>query len=285
MNKTPCEKLGYKVGDKFVVIRTNETAASRAGDIIKLTSDDGSLQPGFKIVGSGVACWPSLDDIAKIDSDGWIEWKGGEMPVERGTLVDVKYRDGKETVGVTAGIYDDDINFKKKGGCNRCATYWFRHWHPDAKAAEIVAYRLHHEEGTTVDEPDCQLKPYPTLDDLMHAWQKAKAKADTSRNILKLAEQDEADARKALDDALRAAGWGDAQQDEPLNITDWRDLKVGDIIWWSGDENFHSGEYTVDFHEGRGYCGDYPFAIRNEYGAGEWVDVDKEQFCFIRRPA
>ncbi|EOV3349204.1 hypothetical protein ACONGJ_003563, partial [Edwardsiella piscicida] len=265
MNKTPCENVGYEVGDDFVVLRTNEASGAYAGDILKLTNDDGSLQPTFKHVGSGVACWPRLEDVAKIDSDGWIEWKGGEMPVGRGTLVDVKYRDGKGTIGVSAGIHHRSTDYRCKAGCSRSAKDW-EHYQC---AADIVAYRLHQEDGKTVDEPDCQLKPYPTLDDLMHAWQKAKANADTSRNILKLAEQDEADARKALDDALRAAGWSDDAQ--PLNITDWRDLKVGDIVWWSGGDNFEAGEYRVDYVDPSNSCDCCPFRVIAEGRFEPWV--------------
>ena len=29
-------------------------------------------------------------------NDGWIEWGGGECPVEEGTLVDVRFRDGDD---------------------------------------------------------------------------------------------------------------------------------------------------------------------------------------------
>ncbi|WP_050978604.1 hypothetical protein [Edwardsiella tarda] len=276
MSKTPCEKLGYEVGDKFVVVREGNRSIAEVGDVLTLEFDDGSDRPHCGVEGSCCRIlFPQIDDIAKIDADGWIEWKGGEMPVARGTLVDVKCRDGKETVGVSAGIHHLSTDYRRKAGCSRSAKDW-EHYQCDA---DIVAYRLHQEEKPELEQV------VPTLDSLLHAWQKAKANADTSRNILKLAEQDEAAARKALDDALRAAGWGDAKQDELLNITDWRDLKVGDIIWWSGDENFDSGEYTVDDKEWRHYCGDYPFAIRNEYGAGEWVDTDEEQWCFIRRPS
>lgn len=38
-----------------------------------------------------------------VDSEGWIQWNGGEMPVEKGTLIDVKYRDGKINFHVEAG--------------------------------------------------------------------------------------------------------------------------------------------------------------------------------------
>ena len=39
-----------------------------------------------------------------VDSEGWIKWNGGEMPVEKGTLIDVKYRNKSENIGVIAGI-------------------------------------------------------------------------------------------------------------------------------------------------------------------------------------
>ena len=36
--------------------------------------------------------WNERNPVA--DSEGWIKWNGRGMPVERGTLIDVKYRDG-----------------------------------------------------------------------------------------------------------------------------------------------------------------------------------------------
>ena len=38
-----------------------------------------------------------------VDSEGWIQWDGGEMPVEKGTRIDVKYRDGVVNLRVKAG--------------------------------------------------------------------------------------------------------------------------------------------------------------------------------------
>ncbi len=45
---TPCEKLGYKVGDKFEVIEGDEYIGFRVGQIIELNKDDGSESPLFK---------------------------------------------------------------------------------------------------------------------------------------------------------------------------------------------------------------------------------------------
>ncbi len=60
------------------------------------------------------------------DADGWIEWKGGECQVERGTLVDVKYVNGVTNTGVSALTHEWDM-------------------------LDIVAYRLHKPEQSTVE--------------------------------------------------------------------------------------------------------------------------------------
>lgn len=67
-------------------------------------------------------------------NDGWIEWRGGECPVEKGTLIDVKWRDGR---------IDDSIQAKVSHGPEspnkRNAISW-RHF---GIAHDIIAYRLH----------------------------------------------------------------------------------------------------------------------------------------------
>ncbi|MGL5775510.1 MAG: hypothetical protein ACRCYB_09250 [Aeromonas veronii] len=60
----------------------------------------------------------------------WVEWKGGEQPVEDGTLIDVKFRDGMEMFAVPVGVTPDDFP---------------RHvldWSHDDRRGDIVAYRL-----------------------------------------------------------------------------------------------------------------------------------------------
>ncbi|ELM3659781.1 hypothetical protein ACW6AV_001679 [Edwardsiella piscicida] len=275
----PYEKLNYDIGDKFVLL-------SPVGDlltgIIVTAAKKGRVGGGLGIFNrSGRDFWLDPLNLSKLDGDGWIEWRGGEIPVDQGTLVDVKYRDGKDVVGVTAGIGMDEDGFEKKEGCARCAT----HWRHACKPADIVAYRLHRPAQPA--EPEDRLAS--TLDDLLHAWQKAKANADTSRNILKLAEQEEAEARKALDDALRAAGYDKVcdgvPKEETLNITDWRDLKVGDIVWWSGGDNFEAGEYLVDYVDPSNSCDCCPFRVIAEGRFEPWVNIKTDQWRFIRRPA
>lgn len=48
---TPCEKLGYKVGDKFEIIA--EHFAFKKGDVVILVHDDRSECPRFKSEGGG----------------------------------------------------------------------------------------------------------------------------------------------------------------------------------------------------------------------------------------
>lgn len=292
---TQCEKLGYKVGDKFVVVNVEPyLSAAEVGDILTLRADDDTRRPYFDCGTSVEWCTPRLEDIVKLDGDGWVGWKGGEMPVDIGTLVDVVYRDGDVTLGVSAGLRPDHDGFV--GG--HVAGLAYRWIHIDMPG-DIVAYRLHQTQrqfkgAAASDVGDAKItscKPSEqrraTLDELLHAWQKAKTNADTSRNILKLSERDEADARKALDDALQAAGWGEDAKDEPLQITDWRDLKPGDVVWWSGRSCHGAGEYPVVCVERTDYTGSVTIGVGKIEKTGNptaWIDVRDEQWRFIRRP-
>ena len=47
---TPCEKLGYKVGDRFECVEGNVSVGRYAGDILILKHDDGSEYPWFENV-------------------------------------------------------------------------------------------------------------------------------------------------------------------------------------------------------------------------------------------
>lgn len=71
-------------------------------------------------------------EAALAKNDGWIEWGGGECPVEAGSLVDVRYRDGQELSALPAkGI--------PTGGGDASRAFW----HNDGGLNDITAYRLH----------------------------------------------------------------------------------------------------------------------------------------------
>lgn len=70
-----------------------------------------------------------------------------------------------------------------------------------------------------------------------------------------------------------------AKQETELVITDWRDLRVGDVIWWCGDEDNAPGEYEVKKLESDDYDGFLTIAAGNY-----WVHYEEDDWKFIRRP-
>lgn len=70
-------------------------------------------------------------------NDGWIDWPGGECPVEKGTLVDVRYRNGDENHHVAAGVW----GYVAAGGDLRGMFAY--DWSYGSSGNDIIAYRLH----------------------------------------------------------------------------------------------------------------------------------------------
>lgn len=120
----------------------------------------------------------SLISKAQFDSvDGWVR-ACGVMP--NGNIeVDIKrYPDGS---GFQSGSLAKFINWN-----------------------DVKLWRYHNRANEKVI-PEAVNQ---SIDQLINAWQKAKADADTSRAILQLAEKEESDAREAVYCALRAVGRG-----------------------------------------------------------------------------
>lgn len=63
------------------------------------------------------------------DSDGWVSWKGGDCPVGRRTIVDVRFRDGTEWTSRLAGSL-----------ARESENFW-RH-EPSAPQDDITEYRV-----------------------------------------------------------------------------------------------------------------------------------------------
>lgn len=72
-----------------------------------------------------------------VDADGWIDWAGGECPVEEGTLVDVKQRDNWVDEGSSAGNWQ---------------------WKHFGNHTDIIAYRLHQPQDATSRANDERLE-------------------------------------------------------------------------------------------------------------------------------
>lgn len=131
--KTPCQKLGYKVGDKFQVLRDLITGF-KEGATVTLFKDDGSDNPLFSgecycnCADGAPGAYIDLHFVKPIEPKKakrpWIKWEGGECPVPEGTLIDVKHRDGEKYKKVPA-----------LGTSNY-------HWDHAGYCGDIVAYRL-----------------------------------------------------------------------------------------------------------------------------------------------
>ena len=205
-------------------------------------------------------------------ADGWIEWCGGECPVGEDDLIDVKFSDGDSLFGV-----DSDWD-----------------WAYDADICNIIAYRLHKPEPeiqseimgiAQVDDINV-VESKPTIEQLAQDYHNRKDYADRK--------QQEADAAKADAEAklaeLVAAGEAlglvlgvvGAKSETEQVIIDWRDLRVGDVVWYGGDDELSPGEYHVMEIEAPDYEG-YRTVLVNGGNGGHWIDT-REGWGFIRRP-
>lgn len=80
------------------------------------------LKPGPLFM---LAPQPTTDTFRQIENDGWIEWSGGECPVESGR-VNLKLRDGSVTRGILAECGD---------------------WMHGNRDFDIIAYRVIENDG------------------------------------------------------------------------------------------------------------------------------------------
>lgn len=123
----------------------------------------------------------------------------------------------------------------------------------------------------------------PTLEQLAADYRNAKDYADRKQQE---ADDAKADAEAKLAELVAAGkalglvlSVADVPEPEPV-ITDWRDLRVGDIIWWGGDEDNAPGEYEVEQLEDADYDGYLTIAV-----GSYWVHYESDEWRFIRRPA
>lgn len=220
------------------------------------------------------------------DADGWIEWKGGECPVEKGTLVDVIWRNGTERAGVKA---------LHIGGAGH------RFWVADGMVNDIIAYRLHKPGQAapefcesvmrSIPEPDEQAWTNPpTIEQLAADYRNAKDYAERKQKEADAAKADADEKLKALELAGEAHGLLvtpiTTKQDPELAITDWRDLQVGDIIEYvNGDIKDKIGmsgpvvefdEHSTDGMNVRLKCD----GTGGRFGCLGWP----KEWRFIRRP-
>ena len=170
------------------------------------------------------------------DADGWIEWSGGECPVDKDARIDIRMTGGKT-------YYDTDT-----------------HWGWNADSFKITHYRLHKPEQAKPEFcesvmrsiPDVETKP--TIEQLAADYRNAKDYAESKQQEADDAKADANEALRKLEIAGEAIGLIvtpiTAKQEPELVIHDWRDLQVGDIIecigsWEREDTDGHRFAVTA----------------------------------------
>ena len=209
-------------------------------------------------------------------AEGWIEWSGGECPVDKGARIDIRMTGGKT-------YYDTDT-----------------HWGWNADSFKITHYRLHKPEVKPefcesvmhgIPEPESidglcakvteenkhhRVDAKPTIEQLAHDYRNKLDFANRKQDEADKANMDSDAALSQLEDAISAIGFAitplAATDKEPeLVITDWRDLRVGDevelVIKQGGlamvgevgviSHAFGNGDFNVDFPSHRGYSVDH----------------------------
>lgn len=89
---------------------------------------------------------PVLEQQEKGD-DGWMEWKGGDCPLPKGTRVDVRLRDGSTELSAYAWGRNDDVSREFKSSY---AGWAF--WLDEGDECDIIAYRVVEQERERGEE-------------------------------------------------------------------------------------------------------------------------------------
>ena len=118
----------------------NTLSRQEALTYLKLKEEGGRLVVEDCPVSTGLVTSPETDE------DGFIIWEGGDMPVEKGTMVHVKYHDGGESI-CTAGLCCGESGFHSIAGV------WFaERWDNIGISGDIVAYKVYTEQPVEPQE-------------------------------------------------------------------------------------------------------------------------------------
>ena len=224
----------------------------------------------------------------KADADGWIEWNGGECPVDNDSLVDVKFPDGSEYFNTDAywdwssesdtpiSHYRQSKKVVKPEFCESVMRSIPEPESIDGLCAKVTEENKHQH----VDAK-------PTIDKLAQDYR-------NKLDFAKRKQQESDDARVAADAALveleRAGealglliGIAKPDREPELVITDWRDLQVNDVIFVGEHDGYESGEYVVVWLEDSDYDGDFAVIVVGIDGIERCMDTAME-WRFISRP-
>lgn len=213
------------------------------------------------------------------DAEGWIEWCGGECPVDGNEIVDIRYSESREEFGIKAK---------------------FRRWNHARNKGDIIAYRLHKPKksleelcGEVKEENKHEhIEAKPTIEQLAADYRNKLDYANRKQDEADKANMESDAALAQLEDAIAEIGFAitplAATEKEPeLVITDWRDLRVGDVIELTGSKNpcwkehFRSEMTVREVYQDRGDNDDQVDLIGE---SGCWSLGGNTTWRFIRRP-
>ena len=224
----------------------------------------------------------------KADADGWIEWKGGECPVDNDSLVDVKFPDGSEYFNTDAywdwssesdtpiSHYRQSKKVVKPEFCESVT-----HGIPEPESIDGLCAKV------TEENKHQHVDAKPTIEQLAQDY---RHKLDFANSKQKEADEAKAAADAALGELERAGeelglliGIAKQAREPELVITDWRDLQVNDVIFVGEYDGYESGEYVVAWLEDSDYDGDYAVIVVGIDGIERCMDTAME-WRFISRP-
>lgn len=293
-------KITLKPGD---YVRTEGMTEEQYHAVAKAFMDAGCWKPRFKSwLGSELIGWDKRDNefigrgdliyvrceeltgreltIAQIlgtepDADGWIEWHGGECPVEKGDVIDVRFRDEDEHCELE--VYGHRLSSE--------------HWEHEEDPGDIIAYRIH--------QPEQEEAPM-TIEQLLTKANKHAAKAqehrDKAANHERKADEHEAKRVELVEQARQlmpgytleiSADWERDVEEQPTeDMADPSNWKAGDVVECVSE---HAG---VGLSEGGRYklreeCRPYPNGPRASVEAddnGKKNGHDARYFRWISRP-
>ena len=145
---------------------------------------------------------------------------------------------------------------------------------------------LHQNQGLedALDEPMVEAKS--TIEQLAQDYRNAKDYADRLQKeageAAVKAEEFAVEIRKKILELQELIGIPNTEKKPELVITNWRDLRVDDLIWYGGDDELSPGEYHVMEIETPDYEG-YRTVLVNGDSGGHWIDT-RAGWGFIRRP-
>ena len=160
------------------------------------------------------------------NAEGWIRHRGGKCPVEAGTLIDIRCRDGLVRKGVPCGKY-----------LTRTASMLWSH---EGYGAEVMAYRLHKpvEQVEACSKPEFRSLPENYGEIIGGSvegpiqWRDRITEIDATTKALTTERADLvqklASEGFALIGRINELLTDSAQKHE--DMSDWRNWKVGDFI-------------------------------------------------------